>query len=150
MNNRIKNDFWKNRTLFLMILPAIVFFLVFGYLPMAGSVIAFKEYNMKGGILFSPWVGLNNFKFFFISGQAWLVTKNTILYNLAFMASTTLLQMTMAIFLAEMTSKIYRKITQSLMFLPYFISWVIAAAFVYNIFNYEYGAIERPFKIDEP
>lgn len=129
-----------------MILPAIIFFVVFGYLPMVGSIIAFKEYNMKGGIFFSPWVGLYNFKFFFISGQAWLVTKNTILYNLAFMVSTTVLQMTMAIFLAEMTSKLYRKITQSLMFLPYFISWVIAAAFIYNIFNFEYGALNTLLK----
>jgi putative aldouronate transport system permease protein len=139
--NSILKDIRENRTLLFMILPALLFFLLMAYLPMMGSLVAFKEYNIKDGLLFSPWSGLYNFKFFFISGKAWLVTKNTIFYNMIFIVTGNILQMGVAILLAEMTSKFYRKITQSLMFLPYFISWVIVGSFLYNIFNYEYGIL---------
>lgn len=134
-------DLRNNRTLLIMILPAVMFFLVMAYLPMLGSIVAFKEYNIRDGLFFSPWSGFYNFKFFFISGKAWDITKNTMFYNVIFMITGNILQMGVAILLAEMTSKFFRKMTQSLMFLPYFISWVIVGSFVYNIFNYEYGIL---------
>jgi putative aldouronate transport system permease protein len=134
-------DIVDNKTLLIMLLPAVLFFLIIAYLPMLGSLVAFKEYNIRDGLLFSPWSGLYNFKFFFISGKAWHVVKNTMFYNTVFIITGNFLQMGVAILLAEMTSKFYRKLTQSLMFLPYFISWVIVGSFLYNIFNYEYGII---------
>jgi len=129
------------RTLLVMLLPALVYFLIFAYLPMAGIVLAFKRFTYDGGIFGSPWVGFSNFKFFFDSGDAFRVTRNTILYNLAFMAVNLVLQLTVAIMLAEFPGKIYKKLVQSSIFLPYFISWVVAGAFIYNIFNYEFGAL---------
>ncbi|MCB2352976.1 ABC transporter permease [Clostridium estertheticum] len=136
----------KNKTLLLMLLPAVLFFFIFSYLPIAGIVVAFKSYNFKGGIFGSPWVGLDNFKFFFMSGQAFIVTRNTVLYNLAFIFVNTVLQIAMAIFLSEIKNKYFKKITQSLMFLPYFISWVIVGVISYNIFSFEHGTFNSVLK----
>lgn len=136
----------KHRVKLLMLLPAILFFMVFSYIPMAGIVIAFKKYNYVGGMFGSPWTGLDNFRFFLESGKLWLVTKNTILYNAVFIIVNNLLEIAMAILLAEMAGKYIRKFLQSAIFLPYFISWVVVAAFVYNVFNYEYGSLNTLLK----
>ena len=108
----------KYKILLLMLLPALIYTLIFSYLPMAGIVLAFKNYNYADGIFKSPWSGFENFRFFFSSGQAFKVTRNTILYNLAFMVVNTLLQLAVAIFLSEIKGKIFKKTAQSVMFLP--------------------------------
>lgn len=136
----------KNKILFLMILPAVLYFFIFYYLPMTGIVLAFKNYNYSMGIFGSPWSGFDNFKFFFKSGAGLLVTKNTVVYNLFFMVTSQGLAVLMAIILSQMTSKYYKKFFQSLMFLPYFISWVIVGIFVYNIFNFETGVLNTLLK----
>ena len=112
----------QNRTLILMCLPAILFFLVFSYLPMPGAYIAFTNFQYDKGIFASPFVGLRNFQFLFISGQLGLLLKNTVLYNLAFIVVGNFLQLTFAILLNEVACKGYKKAAQSIMFLPYFIS----------------------------
>ena len=134
-------DLKENRTKWLMILPAAVVVILMCYIPMAGIVLAFKEFNYHGGIFGSPWVGFKNFEYFFQSGKAWTTTRNTILYNLAFLCVNTVLQITCAIMLSEVAGKKFKRITQSVMFLPYFISWVVVGAFIYNMFNYEFGAV---------
>lgn len=131
----------KNKVLLLMVLPAIIHVFIFAYIPMAGIVLAFKQFRYADGIFGSPWVGFENFRFLFISGQAWIVTKNTLFYNILFIVVNTFLQIALAIFLSEIIGKWFRKITQSLMFLPYFISWVIVGSIAYNLFNYEHGAL---------
>jgi putative aldouronate transport system permease protein len=141
-NNALVLELSKNRTLFLMLVPAIMFFLLFAYIPMFGIVLAFKRYRYDMGF-FSPWVGLRNFRFFFLSGKAWLVTKNTILYNLAFIATGLVAQVGVAVVFSEIRARLYKKVSQSIMFLPYFISWVVVAAFAYNIFNYEFGTLNH-------
>ena len=134
---------YKYRVFLLMLMPAVVYTLIFAYYPMTGIVLAFKKYNYADGIWGSPWNGLNNFKFFFQSGQAGLVTRNTVLYNLLFIVVNTVLQIAVAVFLTELKSKRYRKITQSLMFLPYFISWVIVGVMAFNILSSDYGFMNR-------
>ncbi|MBO9597179.1 MAG: sugar ABC transporter permease, partial [Cohnella sp.] len=124
-----------------MSLPAVVFFFIFNYLPISGLVIAFKQYNYQDGIFGSPWAGLDNFRFFFISGKAWLVTTNTFLYNLAFIIVNNVLEIVLAIALVEITGKWFRKITQSMMFLPYFVSWVTVGMLVYGFANDDSGMI---------
>ena len=136
----------KNRVLYLMFLPVALFFTAFAYIPMAGIVVAFKNFNYKGGILFSPWNGLDNFKYFFASGKAWLVTQNTIMYNLIFLACYTIFSILAAVLISEMAGRYFKKIAQSFMFLPYFVSWVVVAAFIYNFFNYDYGLINTIIK----
>jgi ABC-type polysaccharide transport system, permease component len=133
----------RNRTLYLMFVPIAVYYLVFAYLPMTGIVMAFKEFNFRDGIWLSPWNGVKNFKFFFISGKALQVTVNTFLYNIAFLALYTFFSVAVAIFVAEMRGKYFKKIAQSCMFLPYFISWVVVAAMVYNFFNYDTGTFNH-------
>lgn len=131
----------KNKVLLIMLLPAFLYFLIFSYLPMAGTVVAFKNYNFSDGIFGSPWVGFDNFKYFFISGQAWTVTRNTLLYNTAFIIINTVLQMGLAILIAEIGGKYFKKITQTAMFLPYFISWVVVGMIAYNFLNMDHGTI---------
>ncbi len=129
----------KNSSFLIMLLPATLFILIFAYLPMGGIILAFKQYRYADGIFGSPWNGLENFKFFFISGKAWPVTRNTMLYNLAFIGVGMFLQVTFAIILSEIKGKVFKKLTQSAMFLPFFISWVVASSIFYNMFSYEYG-----------
>jgi len=135
------SDVVKYRTLLLMLTPGLLFFLLFAYVPMAGIVMAFKQFTYEGGIFGSPWNGLDNFRFFFESGQAWQVTRNTALYNIAFIIVNNVLQITMAILLFEVANKWFRKIFQTMLFLPYFISWVVVGAIAYNLFSYDFGMI---------
>lgn len=134
-------DLSHNRTKWLMLLPAAVAVILMCYIPMAGIVLAFKEYNYHDGIFGSPWVGLENFRYFFQSGKAFTTTRNTILYNIAFLFVNTFLEIVCAILLSELAGKWFKRITQSVMFLPYFISWVVVGAFIYNLLNYEFGAV---------
>lgn len=129
----------KNHSLFLMILPAVLVVFIFSYLPMSGLVLAFKDYRFNLGIFRSPWNGLQNFRFLFASGTGWLITKNTILYNVVNLITSQGLAILVAVFLSEMKQPLYKKVSQSVIFFPYFISWVIVGTFVYNIFNYETG-----------
>lgn len=134
---------YKYRVYLLMLSPAVIYTLVFAYYPMTGIVMAFKKYNYSGGIWGSPWNGIENFKFFFKSGQAGLVTRNTVLYNIAFILVGTVAQIAVAVFLTEIHNKRFRKVTQSMMFLPYFISWVIVGVMAFNIFSSDYGFMNR-------
>lgn len=146
MKKGILRELKKNKILFIMFIPAMLYFVLFEYLPMPGVIVAFKNYNYNDGIFLSPWLGLNNFKFFFISGRALNVTLNTILYNLVFLTVNNFLQITTAIILADLVGNKFKKICQSITFLPYFISWVVIAAFAYNLLNYEVGALNNLIK----
>ena len=141
MNISFFKELFKYKVLLLMLLPAVIYFFIFSYIPMAGIVLAFKNYDYQAGIFGSQWTGLNNFKFFFMSGNAFNVTKNTILYNIAFLTINTTLQMSTAIFLSEIRNKFFKRIAQSTMFLPYFISWIVVSAFIFNFFNYKSGTL---------
>lgn len=138
-----RKKLYKYRIYLLMLAPAVLYTLIFAYYPMTGIVMAFKKYNYAGGIWGSPWNGLENFRFFFKSGQAGLVTRNTVLYNIAFIVVGTFTQVAVAVFLTEIRGKKFRKVSQSMMFLPYFISWVIVGVMAFNIFSSDYGFLNR-------
>ena len=140
---RIGRVLWQNKTLILMCLPAIAFFFIFCYMPMPGMYIAFVKYNYSLGIFNSPFVGLKNFTFLFTSGQLLLLLRNTVLYNLAFIIIGNVLQVFFAILLNEVQCKVFKKTTQSLMFLPYFISDVLVSLLVYNLLNFDFGFISN-------
>ena len=133
----------KHWLLFVMLIPAIAYVLVFSYAPMTGLVLAFKRYQYRGGIYFSPWNGLQNFQALLISGKLGMATRNTLLYNIAFIALGVVFEMGSAILLNEIVFKRFKKVSQTLMFLPYFISWVVVSAIVYNVFNYERGVVNH-------
>lgn len=130
-----------SKMLLLMCLPAIAFFLVFSYAPMPGAWIAFTNFNYYDGIFGSPFVGLRNFEFLIKSGQLWLLTKNTILYNLAFIVIGNVMQIALAVMLNEIRSRYFKKVSQALMFLPYFVSVVLIGVIAFNLLNYESGTV---------
>jgi putative aldouronate transport system permease protein len=131
----------RSRVLLLMCFPAILFFFLFNYLPMPGAYIAFTKFNYAKGIFASPFVGWKNFEFLFTSGQLTLLLRNTVLYNIAFILLSNLAQVSFAILLNEVQSRWFKKTTQSMLFLPYFISDVLVSLLVYNLINYDYGFI---------
>ena len=131
----------RNRYLLLMIMPAILYIFVFAYLPLPGIVIAFKNFNYSKGIFGSDWVGLKNFGYLFQTGAIYRITLNTVVYNIAFIILDIIFQVGVAIILSELIGKIGKKIMQSMLLIPYFVSWVVAGAILYNILNTNYGLI---------
>ena len=131
----------KYRILLLMCLPAIVFFFLFNYVPLPGIYVAFVKYNYRDGIFGSKFVGLQNFEFLASSGKLLTLTRNTILYNIAFILLGNFLAVFVAILLNEMRSKWFKKVSQTLMFLPYFISQVLVGILVFNLLNYDTGFV---------
>ncbi len=148
--NRKKSRFKKfkdNKELLLLTIPGTLWFLVFAYLPMFGIVLAFKDWKIHGGFLESliksEWVGLDNFKFLFGSSDAWLITRNTVLYNLVFIVLGIVLPVTLAILLKELLNKRLSKFYQSSMFLPYFLSWVVVSYCLFAFLSPEKGYINN-------
>lgn len=131
----------SSKVLILMCLPAILFFVVFNYMPLPGIWIAFTNFNYRDGIFGSPFVGFRNFEFLIKSGQLWTLTRNTILYNLAFIVLGNILQIAIAVMLNEIRSTFFKKISQAAMFLPFFISAVLVGVIAFNLLNYDTGAI---------
>lgn len=138
-------NLWRYRTLTLMCLPAIVFFFAFNYMPLPGIYVAFVNYNMKKGIFGSPFVGLKNFEFLATSGKLWTLTRNTLLYNVAFILLGNFLAVFTAILLNEMHGKMFKKVSQTVMLLPHFISQVLVGVLVYNMLNYDTGLLNVIF-----
>ncbi|MFC5651862.1 ABC transporter permease [Paenibacillus solisilvae] len=141
-------DLNKNKVLLLMALPATIWFLFFSYLPMAGMVIAFKEYRYSrhgfwASIVDSKWVGWQNFKFLFSTNDAYIITRNTLLYNIFFIILGLVLSVAMAIILAEIANKKLAKVYQTGMFLPYFLSWVIVGYFVFSFLSFDKGMVNH-------
>ena len=131
----------RNKTLLFMCLPAIAFFIAFSYAPMPGIYVAFVKYNYRDGIFGSKFVGLKNFEFLLQSGKLLELTKNTVLYNIAFILLGNFMAIFVAILLNEMQSKMFKKVTQTMMFLPYFISQVLVGLIVFNLLNYDTGFV---------
>ncbi|RAP74988.1 ABC transporter permease [Paenibacillus montanisoli] len=134
---------WNNRTLLLMCAPAILFFAIFAYLPMPGLYLAFIQYNYTDGIFKSAFIGLDNFRFLVMTGDLWRLTFNTIAYNLAFIVLGNFLQIFIAILLNELRKKWFKKVSQTIMFLPFFISFVIIGLIAYNILSFDYGLLNN-------
>ncbi len=139
---------WRWRAFFVLMLPAIVILIINNYIPMLGAVIAFKniKYSYPGfirNLIESPWVGFRNFEFLFKSGSSWLITRNTLLYNFAFMIIGTILAVFFAIIINEVANKKLAKVYQNIIFLPYFISYVGIASCVYAFLNYDSGLVNR-------
>ena len=137
--------FWQKvvryKTLLLMCVPAVLFFFLFNYVPLPGIWVAFVKYNYRDGIFGSKFVGLQNFEFLLSSGKLLSLTKNTILYNIAFILLGNFLAVFVAILLNEMQSKMFKKVSQTIMFLPYFISQVLVGILVFNLLNYDTGFV---------
>lgn len=109
----------------MLAIPAVLYLIVFHYLPMAGLVVAFKEFDISKGIFGSPWSGLDNFRYFFSSGDAGRVLFNTIFLNVLFLAATLAAGVTLAIMLNEIRGRFFKRVAQSAVFFPYFVSPIV-------------------------
>lgn len=137
----IFKDIMKNPVSYLMLLPAALYSLIFGYCTIPYMVIAFQKYSYKKGIAGSEWVGLKNFEFFFKSNDAARVIANTIKLNLLFILFTTVSAVALAIMVNEVQQKRFKKIVQSCYLLPYFLSWVIVSYILNALIGNKYGIV---------
>lgn len=129
----------KNPALFIMLLPGLLVLLANNYLPMPGVLLAFKDYNYLKGFIKSDWVGFDNFKYLFNSKQAYIITRNTLLYNITFIIISVTVALALAILLNELRNKKLAKLYQSIFFLPYFLSWVVVSYLVYSLLSFDQG-----------
>lgn len=124
-----------------MLIPVFAYFILFSYIPMVGIWLAFTKFDFRLGFFKSPFVGLKNFEYLLNSGIFGRLLKNTILYNLAFLFGGNIMQIMCALFLGDLQNKRFVKISQSVIFLPYFISWVLVGLFSYALLNIDNGVI---------
>ncbi len=128
---------------YIMMIPGLVYFLINNYMPMAGIVMAFKKIDYSKGIFGSDWNGLANFEFLFASGQFGTMVRNTILYNGVFIIFNTVLGITVAILLNEIRAKIANRIYQTVILLPYLMSWVVVSYLAFAFLSNETGFINN-------
>ena len=129
---RAKNDFRRNKALYLLVLPVLIFYIVFHYKPMYGAIIAFKDYSPGLGVAKSPWVGFANFTRFFKGPYFWRLIRNTLLlslYNLIFGFPAPII---LALLLNEVRNKKFKSITQTITYLPHFISMIVVTGMITN------------------
>jgi putative aldouronate transport system permease protein len=147
----VKKKQWsKNDTqLLTLALPTTVWYVIFCYLPMFGALIAFKEYRITGGfinnVISSSWLGLKNFHFLFSNSVIWLVIRNTLAYNAVMIILGIVLPVTLAIIVSELRNKTAAKIYQTIVFFPYFLSWVVVSTVVMAFLSYDMGIVNRFF-----
>jgi putative aldouronate transport system permease protein len=133
----------KNKVLYLMLLPGLLVLLVNNYLPMFGIIIAFKDYNYAKGFWKSDWIWFENFKYLFNSRAAFQITRNTLLYNLAFIFVAATVAVVLAIIFNELLNRRLSKFYQSVMFLPYFLSWVVISYLVFALLSSDMGFVNK-------
>lgn len=146
-NGRFLYNLKSNIPLFIMLLPGTIVLLINNYLPMFGVILAFKRYRLNGSymtsLLTSEWIGFKNFEFFFKTPYAYTITRNTLLYNLAFIILDLIIPVAMAVALNELINKRIAKLYQNIMFLPYFLSWIIVSYLAYSFLSIEHGFINK-------
>lgn len=129
--------------LYLMFVPGLIYLIINNYIPMTGIVVAFKQYNLKGGLYGSPWIGLSNFEYLFKTKDAWIMTRNTIGYNLVFIVLGTVLAIAVAIILNEVKFKSAKQLYQTLILIPYLISMVVVSYLVFAFLSDGNGFVNK-------
>lgn len=143
LRKKKKNKYLRYWPLIIMMVPGILFLIFTSYLPMLGIVIAFKKVNFAKGFLKSDWVGFDNFEYLFKTSDAFIITRNTILYNIVFIALGTVLALATAILLNEIKNKVLLKAYQSIITLPHLISMVIVSYLVYALLSSDTGYLNN-------
>lgn len=133
----------RNRWLYLMLLPVIAYFAIFAYAPMAGLVVAFKDYAIFTGIRESPWVGFEHFQRFFSSIYLYRLIRNTVLLNLYSLVVGFPAPIVLALLLNELTSPLFRRIVQTISYLPHFVSLVVIAGLLYTFLSPTTGPVNH-------
>ena len=138
----------ENFIFLLMVLPGAAWLILFFYIPVFGNIVAFKDYHITGegfidSVMKSKWVGFDNFKFLFSSKDAYIITRNTVLYNLGFIFLGLIVSVGIAIIFSELRSKRVVKVLQTSMLFPYFLSWVIISFFTDAFLNVDKGLVNH-------
>lgn len=131
----IRKDFQKNWAIYLIVLPVLVYYIIFYYLPMGGIAIAFERYSARKGILGSQWIGLENFRSFFQSAYCWRTIRNTFILGLYDLAVGFPLPIVFALLLNEIRNEAYKRVVQTVTYMPYFISIVVACGLIIHFFS---------------
>lgn len=153
MNNkpagkRLRTRWRKQDTeLTILALPTTVWYILFCFLPMFGIIIAFKDFRISGGflsnIINSEWAGLKNFEFLFKSNDAWIIIRNTLGYNLIFIILGIIIPVALALMVGQLHNRRAGKVYQTMMFLPYFLSWVVVSAVAWAFLSYDKGIVNQ-------
>lgn len=138
-----KISIMNDSALYVMMLPGLIYLFVNNYIPMVGLLIAFKNVNFTKGIFRSDWIGFKNFEFLFKSADAFIITRNTILYNVSFIIINTVVAVAVAILLNEIKNKIFLSLYQSLILLPYLISMVVVSYLVFAMLSADTGFMNK-------
>lgn len=146
MAKKFFRDVVKNKMFLLMLIPGVIWFVMFCYIPMFGVVIAFKDFNYADGIFGSPWCGFKNFEFLFKAKDIYLILRNTIGYNIVWIPASIAIAVLFAIMydaLAKKKVNIWTKACQTVSLMPYFLSWMVVSYFVTGILDYDNGMINK-------
>ena len=141
--SKLNGSFADRSAMYFMLLPGVLLLVLFQYLPKFGILLAFKNYRYDLGILGSEWCGIQNFKYFFKTPDAWLITRNTVAYNLVFIFLGLVLAVSLAIAFNEIASKYCAKVYQTIVLMPHFLSYVVVACLVFSFLSGEDGLINN-------
>mgnify|MGYP006288775767 CR=1 FL=1 len=136
---RFGRNVYRFRELLILMIPAIVWLIVNRYLPMIGVIIAFKDVNYSLGILRSPWAGFKNFQYLFATNSAYIITRNTLLYNVSFIFLDILIPVSLALLLNELRGKVLPRLYHTIMLFPYFMSMVVVSYLVFAMLSHANG-----------
>lgn len=143
----VRHSTWKQikkrKWLYIMMIPVLAYFVVFRYAPIGGIVIAFKNYNVFKGIWASPWCGFATFQKIFANKNFWNAVRNTLTLNLLNLAVSFPITIIISLMLNEVLNLRFKKLTQSILYLPHFISWVVVAGIATNLFTQQGGTINN-------
>lgn len=140
---RLLSEIVRNRTIYLMLIPGLIFVIAIRYLPMYGLVVSFKDYNPFKGIWQSPWVGFKQFRLAFGSPLFWMSVWNTVIISFFKWLIGMPAPMILAILIDQVRARSYRKVVQTISYFPHFISWVVIGGFAYTFFGSDFGVINK-------
>lgn len=143
LNNKVSKELRRHYDLYIMLIPAILFYAIFSYTPMFGLVVAFKDYNIFKGIFGSDWIGLQNFRDMVRFPGFYEMIRNTLMLNILSLVFGFPAPIVLALMLNEVRSRYFKRISQSLLYLPHFISWIILSGIVYNLLSPKYGIVNQ-------
>ena len=137
---RVLKRYWP---MYVMAFPGMLYLMINNYIPMGGIVLAFKDYNVRQGIWKSSWSGLSNFQYLFKTQDAFIITRNTVLYNLCFIVIGTVLAVFISVLLNEISSRFCSRLYQTTILLPYLISIVVVSYIVYAFLSMDTGLVNK-------
>jgi putative aldouronate transport system permease protein len=142
-SSHARRRFKQNIPLLIMFVPVLAFFLIFKYIPVLGNIIAFKDYNLMEGIWNSPWVGLKHFNALFTQPQTFTIIRNTVMLSLLSIFVSFPFPIIIAILLNEVRLMRFKKVVQTMIYLPHFFSWVIVGGIVVTMFSQQSGIVNK-------